>query len=171
MAEGAGRASIPAPCLPSPVAAVETLYGEPYPDHVLTEEEQAGQRTRDREQLARHAEFVRDLPLRAIDRPGAHVAPLLGELNWRVSPVAPRVLELLGMPYAEAWSLNRTRLVAALRERHLETLAEAYEAYYRAGWRRFLDSRAGFEGGAALEVLRAGATVVRLGAEFAAAAT
>lgn len=154
--------------LPSPAATVETIYGEAYEDRELTPDEQLEQRTRDRDQLIRHLDFVAELPLRAIDRPGEHLTPLLGELNWRVSPVAPRVVEILGVPYAEAWSWNRTRLVLALRERELLELADAYEAYYRAGWRLFLE---GSEGGAALDVLRAGATVVRLGAEFAASST
>jgi hypothetical protein len=152
--------------LPSPGNTVETLYGEAYPARAITEEEQAVSRARDRELLEVNAAFLGPLPLRAIDRLGGHVSGLLGELNWRVSPVAPRVLELLGVPYGEAWSLNRTELVAALRERERGELADAYERYYLAGWRRFLEGDAGSAG---LEVLRQGAEVVRLGAAFAAA--
>lgn len=152
--------------LPSPASTVETLWGEAYPDHVLTAEEQASQRSRDREELRRtdHLEFTSALALRAIDRLGERVLPLLGELNWRVSPVAPRVLEVLGTPYAEAWSMNRTHLVAELRAQTLDKLAETYQAYYLAGWRLFLE---GAGGGAAADVLRAGIEVVRLGARFA----
>jgi hypothetical protein len=165
----ANRLEQDATILPSPAATVETLFGEPYVDHVLTEEEQAAQRARDREQLRRpsHIEFIDELPFRAIDRLGERLTPLHGELNWRVSPVAPRVLEVLGMAYAQAWSLNRTHLVAGLRERGLETLADAYESYYVAGWRLFID---GTESPAAFDIFRAGIEVVRLGAEVAAAA-
>lgn len=152
--------------LPSPAATVETLWGEAYREYALTEDEQAAQRARDRDELRHpaHLEFTKALPLRAIDRIGDRIVPLLGELNWRVSPVAPRVLEVAGVSYAEAWSLNRTRLVAALRERALVTLADCYQAYYLAGWRLFLE---GAQGEAAGDVLRAGVEVVRLGARFA----
>ena len=150
--------------LPSPAATVTTLYGAPYQDRTLTEEEQAISRQRDRDELLAPRAFIAALPPRIIDRPGPYLEPLLSELNWRVSPVAPRVIELAGAPYVEAWSMNRTTLVAALIERGLIPLAEAYRAYYEAGWRRFLEG----QGGAPTrEVLRAGVEVLRLGAAFA----
>ncbi len=166
----ANRLERDASILPSPAATVETVWGEAYPDRTLTPEEQHAQRERDREELVRaaHLEFTSALPLRAIDRLGERLVPLIGELNWRVSPVAPRVLEMLGAPYAEAWSMNRTRLVAELRARSLDALAAAYESYYIAGWRLFLESAEPAAG--ALEVLRHGTAVVRLGAELAATA-
>lgn len=152
--------------LPSPAGTVETLWGETYPAYHLTAEEQAVQRSRDRDELTRpdHLAFVDALPLRAIDRLGDRLVPLLGELNWRVSPVAPRVLEVLGAPYAEAWGMNRTSLVAELRARSVGPLAAAYESYYLAGWRLFLE---GPESVAADAVLSSGVEVVRLGARFA----
>jgi hypothetical protein len=150
--------------LPSPASTVVTLYGEAYPDRALTPEEEARQRLRDREQLTQHLDFLAALALRAIDRPGRHLVPLVGELNWRVSPVAPRVLEVLGAPYSEAWSLNRTHLVAELRAAGLDELADAYAAYYLGGWRLFVE---GGEGDAPLQVFRAGSEVIRLGAKIA----
>ncbi|MCC6236491.1 MAG: hypothetical protein IT299_02830 [Dehalococcoidia bacterium] len=150
--------------LPSPAATVTTLYGEPYEDRTLTEEEQAVSLRRDREELLAPRAFIEALPLRVIDRPGPYLEPLLNELNWRVSPVAPRVVELAGTPYAETWSMNRTRLVSALIEAGQPSLAEAYRAYYEAGWRRYLEGEGGVP---SRDVLRAGVEVMRLGAAFA----
>lgn len=150
--------------LPSPATTVTTLYGERYEDRPLSEEEQATSRRRDRDELLAPQAFIEALPLRIIDRPGPYLEPLLNELNWRVSPVAPRVVDLMGAPYVEAWSMNRTSLVAALHQQGFDPLAEAYRAYYEAGWRRFLEG----EGGApSRDVLRAGIEVIRLGAAFA----
>ena len=154
--------------MPSPAETVATLWGEPYHERLLTEEERAGQRARSREQLSVHDAFLEALPLRVIDRPGALSAALLGEMNWRLSPVAPRVLESLGVPYEVVWSLNRTALVGALEERGLHELAAAYAAYYLVGWDAFLAGPEGRETGSALPVLRAGVRVIGLGTEFSA---
>jgi hypothetical protein len=89
-------------------------------------------------------------------------------MNWRLSPIAPRVLEVLGVPYEEAWSLNRTALVRTLEERGLDDLAQAYANYYLAGWEAFLAGLEGREAGSALPVLRAGIRVIELGAAFVA---
>lgn len=154
--------------LPSPASTVATLFGAPYEDRRLTDEERAAQRARSREQLGIHAAFVEALPLRVIDRPGRLSAVIVGDLNWRISPVAPRVLECLGVPYEETWSLNRTALVRALEERGLDELARTYADYYLAGWEAFLGGEAGHEGGSALPVLRHGVRVIELGMAFAA---
>ncbi len=153
---------------PSPAETVTTLWGEPYHSRTLTDEERATQRVRSREQLSVHGDFLDALPGRIIDRLGGLAAPLVGEVNWRVSPTAARVLEVLGVRYEEAWSLNRTGLVRALEERGLDELAQAYAAYYLAGWEAFLAGPEGRESGSALPVLRAGTRVVELGAAFAA---
>jgi len=154
--------------MPSPAETVTTLWGEPYHSRLLTEDERARQRARSRQELGAHRAFIEALPLRIIDRPGWLSAPLVGEMNWRLSPIAPRVLEVLGVPYEEAWSLNRTGLVLALEERGLDELAQAYAAYYLAGWEAFLAGPDGREAGSALPVLQAGARVIELGAAFAA---
>lgn len=72
-----------------------------------------------------------------LDNTGPHARSNIRHMNWRVSPVAPRVLSVLGLPTIEAWSLNRTQLIAALRDRDRSTLATAYTAYYESGWRCF----------------------------------
>lgn len=154
--------------MPSPAKTVTTLLGEPYHDRTLTDDERATQRARSREQLTVHRAFIEALPLRIIDRPGRLATGLIGEMNWRLSPIAPRVLEVLGEPYEEVWSLNRTGLVRALEERGLDELAEAYAAYYLAGWDAFLAGAEGRKAGSALPALRAGVRVIELSAEFAA---
>ncbi len=163
----ANRLERDAGILPSPATTVRTLFGAPYEARSLTAEEQATSRVRDRAELLAHGGFLAALPLRVIDRPGPYLEPLLGELNWRVSPVAPRVLELAGAAYEDAWSMNRATLVAVLRALGrplLDALAGAYVAYYEAGWRRFRD---GHGGAATRETVRAGVEVVRLGAACA----
>jgi hypothetical protein len=147
---------------------VKTLFGEPYEGGTLTDPQQARQRIRSREQLAAHADFIARLPGRAIDRLAA-VRPLIGELNWRVSPVAPRLLEVLGEPYDAVWSLNRTQLIAVLQARGLSEFVEAYATYYLRGWDAFIATQGSTEEvDGHLEVLRAGMRVVTLGQELAA---
>ncbi|MEZ4502452.1 MAG: hypothetical protein R3C39_07495 [Dehalococcoidia bacterium] len=149
---------------PSPPETVATLHGPSYEAHPLDEEARRSYRELDRAGLVRHVEFVQDLPMRVLDRPGALLLRIVDELNWRISPIAPRVLSMLGTPFEEAWSMNRTRLVATLEERGHADLAHAYAGYYRAGWRLFLE---GFESGAAIEAVRRGVDALTQGARLA----
>jgi len=152
--------------VPSPAETVITLFGERYAEVELDEAQRERQRARDRDELLAHASFVRALPpralpLRAIDRPGLYLERILHELPWRVAPVAPRVLSLAGGAYEEVWTLNRTGLVAALRERGLGELAETYATYYGAGWRVFLS------GEGVPDAVRAGVAALRAGIAIA----
>lgn len=146
--------------VPSPASTVAVVFGEPYHELVLTEAQRGRQRARDREQLLASDAFIEALPLRAIDRPGVLLERLVSELSWRVSPVAPRALSVLGMAFEEAWSLNRTALVAALEARGVHALASAYARWYLGGWDTFLG---GWEGGRGSALVRAGVEVLTLG--------
>jgi hypothetical protein len=150
--------------MPSPRAAVRVVYGDDYPDYRLTDAEREEQRRRDRENLLMHGDWLAALPLRAIDSPGAVAARLVHESAWRVGPVAARALSLHGMAYEEAWTLNRARLIAELRARRLDAVADPFEAYYLRGWDMFLEGAAG---DGTLATLRAGAEAIRAGAEVA----
>jgi hypothetical protein len=148
--------------VPSPASTVVTLFGEPYEGAALGAEEQDAQRDRDGENLLAQRDFVEALPMRAIDRPGPYLRRILDELPWRVSPVAPRVLSVLGGTYEDVWSANRTMLVRALEARGQGALAEAYAGYYLAGWRVFRGDES-----ALLEAVRAGVRAMVLGQEVA----
>jgi hypothetical protein len=150
--------------VPSPRAAVRVVYGEDYPDYRLTDGEREDQRRRDRENLLVHGDWLAALPLRAIDSPGAVAARLVHESAWRVGPVAARVLSLDRMPYEQAWTLNRTRLIAELRARGFGAIADPFEAYYLRGWDMFLE---GASGDGTLATLRAGAEAITAAAELA----
>lgn len=149
---------------PSPAATVATLFGAPHEAHPPDEDGARRFREQDRGALFAHAEFVGALPMRVVDRPGTLLERITSELAWRVSPAAPRVLSVLGVPFEEAWSLNRTQLVAALDERGLAELARAYAGFYLAGWDVFVE---GYERGAGAEVVRAGVEAITLGARLA----
>jgi len=149
---------------PSPAATVATLHGTPYEAHALDEARRLAYREQDRAALLRHVEFARELPLRVIDRPGDLLRRIVDELTWRISPIAPRVLSMLGVPFEEAWALNRTHLVAALEERGHTDLARAYAGFYRAGWDLFLE---GTEGRAGIEAVRSAVETITLGARLA----
>jgi len=129
--------------VPSPASTVKTLHGEPYPSHEFTPAERAAEVARDRRHLiqftgagAEADDFLDRLPLRAIDSPGDFAVTYIRQLAWRVSPIGPRVLSVLGMSIEDAWSLNRTGIVRALHAH--PDLAQAYADFYSSGWRHFV---------------------------------
>ncbi len=120
----------------SPRSTVVVLHGEPYPmDDYSTPDTIRRHNAAD---LLERAEFVRRLPLLAIDRPWTYSRDLLSQLTWRVSPVGPLALHLSGFGTEHVWSLNRTRVTAALHDLALHDLADAYAAFYQSGWNFFL---------------------------------
>lgn len=121
--------------IPSPAGTVSVLYGAPYAQPDIDEEES---RQIDRQRLLEHKEFLAVLPMTVMDKPGKHLWPALRLLSWRVSPVGPRVLSLLGVPYEEAWGTNRTRIVELLTAFGVAQLAADYAAFYLHGWDYFL---------------------------------
>lgn len=115
--------------------------------------------------LLEHEPYVRKLPEDVADKTDRYLWPVLRTMTWRVGPTAPRALEVLGMPYEEAWGMNRTRLYQALIAAGEETLAEAYAHFYLQGWRYFLS---GYDDGdAARGALLAGARVLDEGIRLA----
>ena len=147
----------------SPRSTVVVLHGEPYPkDDYSTPDSIRRYNAAD---LLERAEFVRRLPLLAIDRLGPHARDLLGQLVWRVSPVGPLALHLAGLGTEHAWSLNRTHVTAELRNLGLDTLADSYTAFYLSGWDCFLSGFA--DTNACRAAILAGTRVLTEGAEIA----
>ena len=84
--------------------------------------------------LVERAEFVQRVPLLAVDRLWTHARDLLSQLTWRISPVGPLALHLAGLDTKHVWTLNRTRVTAALRDLAHHNLAASYTAFYLSAW-------------------------------------
>ena len=153
---------------PSPPETVATLHGTTYEAHPLDEGARLVLREQDRAALLATSSSSATCPMRVVDRPGALLLRIVDELNWRISPIAPRVLSMLGVPFEDAWSMNRTRLVAALEDRGYADLARAYAGYYRAGWDLLLE---GPDSGAATEAVRSAVEALTRAAHLAEAHT
>ena len=125
---------------PSPPGAVQALYGQPHDEPPKPPEEirEVDRRALGALLLLAQAERLKALPLRALDRPGPYLLPLLRDLNWQMSPTGPRLLALLGVPWEEAWSLNRTRIISRLESLGRGEFTADYAAYYLSGWDYFL---------------------------------
>lgn len=150
--------------LPPPEGTVRTLHG---PEHVVAADvDEEAARGADAVALAQSAD-VRVLARATTDlveRSGHHLLIALRHLSWRVAPLGPRVLSVLGAGYDTTWSANRTEVVALLRQRgqdelagHLTDFYGAAWAGFRSGWRDADAGRAAFAAG--IRALRLGAAV------------
>lgn len=148
---------------PSPPGGVETLYGEPYAEK--WNDDEAALRRLDAKRMLDNEEVVAKYPLRVIDKPGPHMRFVLRDMSWRVSPTGPRALTLLGVSGVEAWTANRTRIVALLGEHGEVQLARDYVRFYRAGWDFFLSRYA--DSAPAREAVAAGVAVLERGMAIA----
>ena len=151
-------------CVLSPRETVTTLYGEDYPEDAGRSE--AALREIDRTNLLAQTPYLEGFPLHVIDKPGPHILMALRAMNWRVSPVGPRVLTVLGVPARRAWPLKRSDIIPLLREMGQSQLADDYRDYYLAGWEHFLsgyrDSDAGRRAAAAgVRALEAGLEIAQ----------
>jgi hypothetical protein len=148
--------------VPSPAHTERTVYGRAEP---LREVDRSHSRATASALMLEHEPFLRGLPEDVSDKVAQHLWSVIRGMTWRVAPTAPRVLEALGMPYEEAWGMNRTGLHRALRAAGEETLAEAYAQFYLQGWRYFLSAYS--EGEAARAAIGAGARVLECGIALA----
>jgi hypothetical protein len=153
----------------APEGMTETLYGPP--PLLSTGFDQVAASRADATSLVTMADprMLAIEPSRFVELPGRHLFGALRNLNWRVSPVAPRVLSALSTEYAIAWSVNRTTAVAMLGDRGEHEVATEYVGYYEHAWQYFLsgwhDSAAGRNAFAhAIRTMEAGAVIgARLG--------
>jgi hypothetical protein len=127
--------------VPTPAEAITVLHGGDYPAGAPLSHEK-----------------LKDIDARRL------AGEALRGMVWRVSPAAPRVLYLLGVPFAEAWTANRTRLVALLEEAGERGLAARYSQFYLSGWDYFLSAYG--DHGAGRRALLAGIDVLRRGVEI-----
>lgn len=147
----------------SPPSTVVVLHGEPYPQDDYSSPDTI--RRHNAADLVEQAEFVQRVPLLAVDRLWTHARDLLSQLTWRISPVGPLVLHLSGSGTEHVWTLNRTRVTAALRDLAHHNLAGSYAAFYLSAWDYFLS---GFTDTTACRAaLASGTHVLTEGAEIA----
>ena len=99
----------------SPRSTVTVLYGEDYPKGDYTDSDAI--RRYDCANLLRDDEWVGQSGLQVVDKPGRYLWQALRAVTWRVSPTGPRVLHVLGVETEDAWSMNRTTVARAMRDR------------------------------------------------------
>ena len=148
----------------SPQATVKVLYGDCYPEGDYSDADRI--RRGECGRLIEDGSHVSRLPLQVVDRPGKYLWEMVRALVWRVSPTGPRVLHISGVETEEAWSLNRTGVVPALRDLGLGSLADSSAGFYVSGWEYFLSSYKDTDSGRAaighaVQVLTEGAEIAR----------
>lgn len=151
--------------IPSPPSTVRTLFGkDPSKVHI----DPKAVRAADSRNLIEGGDplVLEKAIVDLVERPGHYLFTGLRNLNWRLSPVAPRALSLLGVDYEVAWSVNRTQAVELLRENGQDELATHYTSYYLAAWKFFLSKWRDGDAGrsafsAALRALSLGADLGR----------
>jgi hypothetical protein len=150
--------------VPPPAGTVRTLVG-PEPGPVRIDEEQVRVGDARRLLAAGDPQFLAKAVADLIERPSHHLFPAVRALSWRVAPVAPRVVNVLGGGFATAWSANRTEAVRLLVGLGQDALADQVMSFYEAawvayasGWRDGDAGRAAFAAG--IRALRLGASLV-----------
>ena len=132
--------------IPSPQNVVSVLYGKNYPkpDYSSNPEKI---RLIDCNRLINEEEYLSRFPLHIIDKLSKYLWDSLRGLVWRVSPIGPRLLHILGLSTEKAWGINRTKIVSLLKEMGEHQLVQDYSEFYLFGWKYFLskysDSNAG----------------------------
>jgi hypothetical protein len=146
----------------TPAEAITVLHGGDYPAGAPPVPEKV--KALDAKRLSGEAEYLARFPRHAIDKPATYLRVALRGMVWRVSPSGPRVLYVLGVPFAEAWTANRTRLVALLEDLGERDFADRYARFYLSGWDYFLSAYGDHDAGR--RALLAGIDVLRRGVEI-----
>ncbi len=141
--------------LSGPVGTAITMFGSPF-EEVRPQPDHAFVAAVDKKSLLSdvHASWTAKLPSHLIDRPAKFLWQPLRDMSWRISPLAPRVLSVLGASFEEAWGQNRSGLILSLRDRGETEFADTYARFYLEGWKFF---KSGYvDSGAARRALSAG---------------
>ncbi|MGE3073745.1 MAG: hypothetical protein AB7N24_06600 [Dehalococcoidia bacterium] len=124
--------------LSGPPGTAVTLFGQPFekvrpqPDHTFVAAVDGKTLRNDA-----HDRWIAGLPAHLIDRPAKFLWQPLRDMSWRISPLAPRVLSVLGAGFEEAWGQNRSGLFSSLRNHGQPEFAETYARFYLEGWAFF----------------------------------
>lgn len=122
--------------IPTPGSAVSIVYGEEYPGYNYNDMEKI--KNIDCKRLKEEEETLSKLPLRVIDKPGRYLWEAIRNLVWHVSPVGPRILDLLGVKPELAWEVNRTAIISMLKDLGEKELSKNYTEFYLHSWDYFL---------------------------------
>jgi len=120
----------------SPKNTISVLFGGEYPVSDCSNHERIMRI--DCNHLLEEEEFILRFPLHIIDKPSKYLWQSLRNLVWHISPIGARVLSIMGMAYEKAWSMNRTRIIAHLKEVGEQKLAQDYTQFYLDCWKYFL---------------------------------
>lgn len=148
--------------VPTPRAAITVLHGREYAEDAPPELDKV--KALDAKRLSGQAEYIKRFPMHAVDKPATYLREALRGIVWRVSPTAPRVLYLLGAPFADAWTANRTGVVALLEDLGERGFAARYSQFYLSGWDYFLSGYGDHDAGR--RALLAGIDVLRRAVEI-----
>ena len=83
-------------------------------------------------------EFLKPMPMRAVDRAGLDFWYIIRAMTWRVSPSPVRILTQSHEDPFDLWSWNRTRIEQELKNQNYEQIADSYRGFYMSGWDLFL---------------------------------
>lgn len=148
--------------LPAPPNAVSTLFGEPYACNMP---EKSIYIDIDKKKMLKEEPYIKDYAFNVIDQIGKYMKFPLRNINYRISPVGPRVLDILGVSPEDSWAINRTAIVKKLYNLGEGKLAHDYAMYYKCGWEYFLSDYR--DADAARKGLLAGFKVLKRGIEVA----
>jgi hypothetical protein len=147
----------------SPRGTISVLYGRAYSYPAGPDEEHV--RRTDCTYLLEQEKYLLNYPQHAIDKYAKYLWHSLRTMVWHVSPTAPRVLSILGVPFERTWSVNRTTMVTLLDEKGQHELARNYGQFYINAWEYFLSHYENTDAGRA--AARSGIRVLQKGIELA----
>ncbi len=122
--------------VPSPSNTITVLHGKPYPPAKKSALKKL--QFIDCQRLLDEEKFLSEYPLHVIDRPSKYLWQALRNLLWHISPIGSRVLSVRGKSYDEAWGINRTSIVKALKILGEKQLVRDYSQFYMSAWDYFL---------------------------------
>ena len=122
----------------SPRSTVTVLHGEAYPEADYSDPDAI--RRFDASDLIEKAAWVDQMHPPRRRQAGIYAREALRQLVWRVAPAGPLALHISGLDTEQVWTLNRTRVTAALEDLGLGDLADAYRDFYLAAWEYYLSA-------------------------------
>lgn len=148
--------------VPPPEETTRTVWGR---SHHREQPGDATTRQLARSQLLAQEQYLTGLGAEAVDKCGRYLWSALRTMTWRVAPSGPRILTVIGVPFLDAWTTNRTATVRRLCSEGQGELAGCYAAFYIHAWDYFLSGYT--DGDAARAAIRAGAEVLAAGVRIA----
>lgn len=122
----------------TPSKVIKLLYGKPYPVHQMSK----GKTIRiSVKQVIDERKYINKLPNRLLDKNAVSMKKFLKDIGWHISPSSMNFLVAKGIPYSEAFSMNRTNVSSALKKLGYKDAAENFEGFYYHAWRYYLNNQ------------------------------